>query len=47
LSNLSDKYSKRSGEIMTNGKKEKIKQMRGPGIGYKQIAKEIGLSRVL
>lgn len=30
---------------MTNEQKEKINQMRQKGIGYKQIANEIGLSR--
>ncbi|MCI1478710.1 hypothetical protein [Clostridium beijerinckii] len=30
---------------MTDEQKEKIKQMRQQGIGYKQIANEIGLSR--
>ncbi|WP_346929599.1 hypothetical protein [Clostridium sp.] len=30
---------------MNNEQKEKIKQMRKQGIGYKQIANEIGLSR--
>jgi DNA-binding CsgD family transcriptional regulator len=42
---LSDEYSKRSDEVMTDEQKEKIKQMRQQGIGYKQIANEIGLSR--